>query len=371
MQNSDITIIGGGVMGLLTAREFLHAGASVTLLEKNECGHESSWAGGGILLPLYPWRQATAISDLVIESLKTYPTLAAQLHADTGIDPEWTQSGLLITQNSPEEVSLAHQWGEKHHVRMQKPEDDCFSGLNIDPQAPILLPDIAQIRNPRLLEALKHDVLAKGLHLVEHCDITHFTLEQQKLHDIHTNHGRFPLHQVVLTAGAWTRSIFQQVLIGVVDAPEIFPAKGQMLLFDAPANTLKNIVLHGDHYLIPRRDGKILAGSTVEYHVFHKEVTVEAHEEIYNFATNLLPSLKDAPMIKHWAGLRPATEDGVPYIGFHPEITNLSINAGHFRNGLTMAPASAQLLADIVLNRPTVIDPQAYQFFKHLPKNTL
>ena len=366
MQNSDITIIGGGVMGLLTAREFLDAGASVTLLEKNECGLESSWAGGGILLPLYPWRQASAISDLVTQSVKCYPSLAEALHANTGIDPEWTQSGLLITQNSQEETILAHEWAKKYHFRIQQPETDHFSGLDVKAQSPLLLPDIAQIRNPRLLEALKKEVLAKGLHLIEQCEITHFTLEHQKLHDIHTSHGKLPLHQLVLTTGAWTRSIFQQCLIGVIDAPEIYPAKGQMLVFDAPPNTLKHIVLHGDHYLIPRRDGKILAGSTVEYHVFHKEITVDAHEEIFNFATHLLPALKDAPMIKHWAGLRPATEDGVPYIGRHPEITNLSINAGHFRNGLTMAPASAQLLADIILNRPPIIDPQAYQFFKHL-----
>ncbi|HCT99050.1 MAG TPA: glycine oxidase ThiO [Methylococcaceae bacterium] len=366
MQNSDITIIGGGVMGLLTAREFLNAGASVTLLEKNACGQEASWAGGGILLPLYPWRQSPAISDLVMASLTLYPTLAKQLYSDTGIDCEWTQSGLLMTQMAHDEETLAHQWADKYDICVQTPQSSDFAPLNITPQHPLLLPEIAQIRNPRLLDALKADVLKKGLHLVEHCEITHFTLEHQKLHDIHTSHGKFPVHEVILTAGAWTRSIFQQCLIGVIEAPEIYPAKGQMLIFEAPPETLKHIVLHGEHYLIPRRDGKILVGSTVEYHVFHKDVTVEAHESLFNFASHLLPSLNTAPMIKHWAGLRPATEDGVPYIGRHPEITNLSLNAGHFRNGLTMAPASAQLLADIILNRPSVVDPQAYQFFKHL-----
>lgn len=369
MHNSDITIIGGGVMGLLTAREFHCAGASVTVLEKNLCGQESSWAGGGILSPLYPWRQAPAISDLVLPSIKRYPELAAQLHADTGIDPEWTQSGLLITQNP--DVDVARQWCEKSHIKVETPDDTFFQNLNAQTNQPIFLPEIANIRNPRFLQALKQDLLNKGVHLIENCEISAFTLEHQRLHDVHTNHGKFSVNEIVLTTGAWTRSIFQQLLIGLLDMPEIYPAKGQMLLFDTLPNTLRHIVLDGDRYLIPRRDGKILAGSTVEHDVFHKELTIEAHEQLTQFATTLFPTLKNAPMIKHWAGLRPATDDGVPYIGRHPEISNLSLSAGHFRNGLTMAPTSAQLLVDLVLNRPPVVSPEPYQFFKHLSKTPL
>jgi glycine oxidase len=105
--------------------------------------------------------------------------------------------------------------------------------------------------------------------------------------------------------------------------------------------------------------------------VFHKTITVEVHNQLTQFATELLPALKSASMIKHWAGLRPATENGVPYIGRHPEIHNLSLNAGHFRNGLTMSPASAQLLVDLVLNRPPVVNPTPYQFFRPLPEKFL
>ncbi len=369
MQNSDIMIIGGGVMGLMTAREFLNAGASVTILEKNSCGQEASWAGGGILSPLYPWRQAQSITDLVLPSLKRYPEIAADLFEKTGIDPQWTQSGLLITQNPDDE--LAREWCKCSQIKVETLDHDFFNQLKVDTLNPIFLPEIAQIRNPRFLQALKQDVLNKGVRLIENCEITSFTCEHNRIHDVHSNHGRFVVNEIVLTTGAWTRSIFQQLLIGLLDVPEIYPAKGQMLLFDAPPNTLPHIVLDGDHYLIPRRDGKIIVGSTVEYDVFHKEITIEAHEKLTKFAIELLPALKTAPMIKHWAGLRPATEDGVPYIGRHPEIHNLSLNAGHFRNGLTMSPASAQLLVDLVLNRPLIVKPEPYQFFRHLPNKSL
>ena len=369
MHSSDITIIGGGVMGLMTAREFLNAGASVTILEKNVCGQEASWAGGGILSPLYPWRQAQSITDLVLPSIKRYPGIAAELHKNTNINPEWTQSGLLITQNPDD--TLAREWCESSQIKIEIPESDFFNSLNANTLNPIFLPEIAQIRNPRFLQALKQDVLNKGVRLVENCEITSFTLNHNRLNDVHCNHGRFAINEIALTTGAWTRSQFSNFLPGLTNVPEIYPAKGQMLLFDAPLGTLQHIVLDGDRYLIPRNDGKIIVGSTVEYDVFHKTITVEAHHQLFEFATTLLPALKNAPMIKHWAGLRPATEKGVPYIGRHPEIHNLSLNVGHFRNGLTMAPASTQLLADLILNRAPVVNPEPYQFFKHLPKKPL
>lgn len=369
MQNSDITIIGGGVMGLMTAREFLNAGASVTVLEKNQCGQESSWAGGGILSPLYPWRQAQAITNLVLPSIKRYSELAAQLHAETGIDPEWIRSGLLITQNA--DTELAHRWCEENSILFEAPAETFFQHLNTQPDQPIFLPEIAQIRNPRFLQALKQDVLNKGVRLIEKCEISALHLESNRIHNVRTNQGKFTVDEIVLTTGAWTRSIFRQLLIGMLKIPEIYPAKGQMLLLDTPPNTLNHIILNGDRYLIPRCDGKILVGSTVEYGDFHKTITVDAHVQLLEFATTLLPTLKTASVISHWAGLRPATENGVPYIGRHPEVSNLSLNSGHFRNGLTMAPASAQLLVDLVLNRPPVVNPEPYQFFKHLPKKSL
>ncbi|MCK5871375.1 MAG: FAD-dependent oxidoreductase, partial [Methylococcales bacterium] len=114
-------------------------------------------------------------------------------------------------------------------------------------------------------------------------------------------------------------------------------------------------------YLIPRADGKILAGSTVEQTEFNKSVTDDARESLHQFAIELMPSLKNAPLLHHWAGLRPATKHGVPYIDHHPEIQNITINAGHFRNGLVMAPASAQLMTDLILERPPSLDPHPYQ----------
>ncbi|MGR9053074.1 MAG: NAD(P)/FAD-dependent oxidoreductase, partial [Gammaproteobacteria bacterium] len=131
--------------------------------------------------------------------------------------------------------------------------------------------------------------------------------------------------------------------------------------FDAEAETLPYMVLEDEHYLIPRRDGKILAGSTVEDCGFDKSTTEAVFSRLKTFAETLCPGLKKVKDIVHWAGLRPGTTRGIPYIDRHPEFENLTINAGHFRNGLVMAPASAQLLVDLILQRPASVDPEPYK----------
>ena len=355
----DITIIGGGVIGLLTAREFINAGATVTVIDKNLLGQESSWAGGGILLPLYPWRQADAITRLAIQSLFLYPTLAAQLLAETQLDPEWTPCGLLITKNP--DITAAIDWCNANNIAFQCAGADFFNDLDTAPDNPLWLSEIAQARNPRLVKSLKQDLINKGVTLIEHCELTNITLTQNRITHINTTTGQFPINQLIISAGAWTGQLFRTLFPGITDAPKIAPVKGQMLLFDAKPETLRTMVLDGDQYLIPRRDGKILAGSTVEQDDFNKTTTTEARDRLTEFALTLLPALKNAPLIHHWAGLRPGTEQGIPYIDKHPEISNLSINAGHFRNGLVMGPASAQLMVDLILNRPTAVAPEPYK----------
>ena len=356
----DITIIGGGVIGLLTAREFFNAGATVAVIEKNLLGQEASWAGGGILLPLYPWRQADAITHLAIQSLSLYPALAAQLIAETHLDPEWNPCGLLITKNP--DITAAIDWCNSHSIGYQDAGADFFNDLDTQPDHPLWLPGIAQARNPRLVKSLKQDLINKGVTLMEHCELTNITLAKNRITRISTTTGQFTVNQLIISAGAWTGQLFRKLFPAITsDAPKIAPVKGQMLLFDAKPETLRTMVLDSDQYLIPRRDGKILAGSTVEQDDFNKTTTTGARDRLTEFALKLLPALKNAPLIHHWAGLRPGTEQGIPYIDKHPEICNLSINAGHFRNGLVMGPASAQLMVDLVLGRPTAVAPKPYR----------
>ncbi|OYV16791.1 MAG: Glycine oxidase ThiO [Methylococcaceae bacterium NSP1-1] len=198
--------------------------------------------------------------------------------------------------------------------------------------------------------------------LIEHSELTSITLAQNRIASINTTTGQFAVNQLIISAGAWTGQLFRKLFPEMLgNAPKIAPVKGQMLLFDAKPETLRTMVLDGDQYLIPRRDGKILAGSTVEQDDFNKSTTTVARDRLTEFALKLLPALKNTPLIHHWAGLRPGTEHGVPYIDKHPEISNLSINAGHFRNGLVMGPASAQLMVDLILGRPSAVAPEPYQ----------
>lgn len=357
-QDIDILIIGGGISGLLTARELQMAGRHITILDKSNLGQEASWAGGGILLPIYPWRQAEAISDLVIASIQAYPGLSRELLDTTGIDPEWLPCGMLICKNP--DYDAATHWCKTRHIAYQSPPAALQKNINTQCDQPLWLPDIAQARNPRLLKSLKAYLLQKGVRFIENTEITGVEIRNKCLQKIHTNKQSFSPNQTAICAGAWSAELLNRWLPHASITLNIQPVRGQMLLFDAQPSTLTHMILDGDHYLIPRRDGKILAGSTVEHAGFTKITTTEAREHLFHFATSLMPELKNHPVCEHWAGLRPGTPKGIPYIGFHPDIDNLSVNAGHFRNGLVMGPASARMLADLILQRTPALDPTPY-----------
>ena len=356
-RNTEITILGGGIIGLLTAKEFVDAGCSVTLIDKSLSGQESSWAGGGILLPLYPWRQPQAISLLVMESIKKYPLLSSELFNATKIDPEWYDCGLLICKNP--DFELASAWCREYQVAFNKADDSFFNKLNTQTIQPTWLPTIAQARNPRLLKSLKAYLLDVGVTFFENCSVNTCDIKNNKINTIFTSLGSFSVNQLVICAGAWSTQLVNDLFPGLSNV-EISPVKGQMLLFDTKPDVLKNMVLDNDQYLIPRRDGKILVGSSVEHCGFDKNTSIETKEKLVAFATNLFPALKYFPVINHWAGLRPGTKQGIPYISKHPEIKNLSINAGHFRNGLAMGPASAKLMVDLIMNRQPNVAPEPY-----------
>lgn len=356
----DITIIGGGVSGLLTARELVLAGAKVAVMEKNQLGQESSWAGGGILLPLYPWRQNEAISTLTLCSHHIYPRLAQELLSATGIDPEWQQSGLLITRNP--DVDSALEWCRQHQVTVTKPSSEMLSDFHTETYNPLWLPEIAHIRNPRLLQALQQDLKTRGAPFFEHCELLDAVIRNKRIESIKTSSGDYPVKHLIIASGAWSGNLWQRLFAtNGQNSIAIQPVKGQMLLYDGPLELLKTMILDNSHYLIPRRDGKILAGSTVEHAGFDKTPDAQTRQELHDFAITLFPTLKNLPLIKHWAGLRPGTEQGVPYIDNHPEIENLSINAGHFRNGLVMGPASARLLAALLTGQEPPFSPEPYK----------
>jgi glycine oxidase len=354
---SDVLVVGGGIIGLLTARELVESGAAVTLIEMGETGRESSWAGGGIISPVYPWRYPDAVTALATWSQSAYPGLADTLTHETGIDPELTVSGMLVLDL--EEQSLAVAWAARHGHPIETVEG--FHLHEIEPQLGpgltrgLLLPRIAQVRTPRLAKAVRRSV-EERIELRENEEVLELLVESGHVTGARTPEGTLEARRVVVCAGAWTAKLLEQL----GQAPEIAPVRGQMILFYGKPGQINHITLHRERYLIPRRDGRMLFGSTLEHTGFVKTTTAEVKEALYRAAFEMFPLLKRTPIEDHWAGLRPSSPSGIPFIGAYPGVDGLFINAGHFRNGLVTGPASARLAADLVLGREPVLDPLPY-----------
>lgn len=356
---TDCVIVGGGIMGMLTARELHDAGMGVTVVERGDAGQEASWAGGGILSPLYPWRYPDAVTRLAAWGQVHYPQLAAALRDESGIDAEWTESGLLILD--VQEEAVARDWARRHRLPLELLQggaaERCEPALGESPGRALWMANVAQIRNPRLAKALRAALLGRGIRILEQTVVDGLLFKAGRLTGVATGAGRIEGDAVVIAAGAWSGALLRSMQMGL----EVEPVRGQMLLFQAQPGLLKRIVLAQDRYLIPRRDGRVLMGSTVEHVGFDKSTTAVAEVDLREAAVRLVPALADYPVEQHWAGLRPGSPRGVPFIGEIPGVRGLYVNTGHYRNGVVLGPGSARLLADLLLGRAPIVDPAPYR----------
>lgn len=357
---ADFIIIGGGLIGMLSAYELAQSGASVVIYERQSTGTESSWAGGGILSPLYPWRYPDAVTALARWSQEHYPSLAEQLSINTGIDPEWQQSGLLMLNIDDKVRVQALEWADCQHYTMTSPSDAevraLQPGIGDFTENSLWMPAIAQLRNPCLLKALRKQVESMGVAIHEHMPVTGIVSDEGKVYAIECGSQRIIADKVIVTGGAWSSEILKNLGVEI----PVEPVRGQMLLFRAEPEMLSRIILSDEHYVIPRRDGRILVGSTLEYTGFDKSTTEHAREELMAHAFRIFPPLERYQIERHWAGLRPGSKDGIPLIGCVPGHNGLYVNTGHFRNGVVMGFASARLLADLLLERAPSVNPTPY-----------
>ena len=356
---TDFLIVGGGVVGLTSAQALLQAGYRVTLVERGAIGREASWAGGGILSPLCPWDYQEAVTRLAQRGMNMFGEAAVMLHATTGIDPEYQRSGMLLLP--PYQAELATQWCAQHQLVLQSADLAEFLpelGDSGRQGAGLLLPEIAQVRNPRLLHALRKRVEMLGAVIFEQHEVQKFEIAGERVVALQTAQGKFGADAYIVAAGAWSKTLLGEHALNM----DIRPIRGQILLFKFDTPPFQQILLKENLYFIPRRDGHVLVGSTLEDVGFDKSTTVEARDSLLQRVREIFPGWRDRMPVQHWAGFRPGSPDNIPTIGRHPRFTNLYVNSGHFRYGVTMSLASAELLLNEIEGNPQPFSIEEYRW---------
>lgn len=338
-----ILIAGGGLIGLMTAWYARRAGYAVTLFDSGPVARGASWAGGGVLWPIYPWRYPLSVQAAAAAGARLYPALCRELHAATGIDCELRRTGAVILD--VDEQQTARDWAARagHACSAWEPRELGRQLPGSQHRQGLWLPDVAQVRNPRLGRALAAALQLAGVSIREHCAVTRLHASAEGFQGFETAHGFSRGDVGVVATGAWTDEI-----PGMPALAGIRPVKGQMLLLRGRPGAVPHILVHDGYYAIPRADGRILVGSTVEENGFDVTPTAAGRQVLETAAAALHAPLADLPVETHWAGLRPAALDGESVVGSVAGWPGVFVNTGHFRNGVACAPAAGQALVQAI-----------------------
>lgn len=345
-------IVGGGIVGMMTALELSRRQWDCTILEKGECGKESSWAGGGILSPLYPWNEHEAIHALAVYGQKFYPAFTEQIKMDTDVDAECIPSGMLYVL--PDDTAKIVTWLEERKILFEW-KDARFENESVQG---IFLPQTMQIRPPRLNRGLKQWLLQNGITILENEPVQQLHIKNSRLQSIETYKRTLEADAVVIACGSWTNSVLN--LLGY--SIDIKPVKGQIIALQTEPNLLPSMMIYQSCYLIPRNDGLVLVGYTIEDQGFDKSTSEQVKQNLLHKSYKMCPALQEFSVTHHWAGLRPGTSRLTPYICKLPDIEGVYLNTGHFCCGLTLAPASARFMVDLMEEKQTVFDAAAFQY---------
>ncbi len=359
---NDVIVIGGGVIGLSIAYELAGQGAGVAVLDQADFGREASWAGAGILPPGNLDRAVEPEARLRAYSHSLWNAWAGTLAQETGIETGYLRCGGLEIRVGPavEELNdeIEHWQQEGIDVEELSPEvaRDLEPRLSSSIVAAFRLPQLGQVRNPRLLKSLVAACAARGVELRAGTPATGFDTREMRVDAVRTPSGVLRAGRFCVAGGAWTRAVMAS--LGSEAAVE--PIRGQIVLLSHAPRLFSHVIQHGSRYLVPRADGRVLVGSTEERAGYSKENTASAVGELLAFGVSVIPDLAAARLERAWSGLRPGSADGLPYLGPVDGYENLFIAAGHFRSGLQMSPGTARLLRQAILDQETDISLKAY-----------
>jgi len=351
---ADVVVVGGGVAGCAAAYFLAREGLAVTLLERDALAAHASGAAAGMLLPYGEAAFAGPLLDWGVESLALFPELCSELRERTGIDPELVECGALhVARSEAREASLRASagalsgagvaWLDPEAARSAEP------ALAGDVRGVLFAPREAHVRSPLLARSLASAAAQLGARVEVGVAVGGLLRRGDEILGVRTPDGERHAGRVVLCTGAWASACADW--LGGAWRPAVEPLRGQILALDAPSPPLAGIVVGEDVYLVPKRDGSVVVGATEESVGFDCRVTAEGLGGLLTAAPRLAPPLASATFRFGWAGLRPATPDGLPLIGPAPGVRGLLLAAGHTRNGVLLAPITGRLVADLVLGK--------------------
>jgi glycine oxidase len=357
MNMFDVAIAGGGLIGATIAFELARAGLHVAVFDRQEPGEGSSWAAAGILSPAPENAGMISTVPLGLASLQLYPEFVASVEEISGESVGYRARGTLealFSSDAQEKLStiiaLHHGLGLKAEPVSAEDAREMEPALSPDLEAAVFRPDEARVDNRALTRAVLCAAERSGVKLFPGSNVQSVAKDGGRGAGLIVDGEKIESRWTVIAAGCFSAEIE-----GVAQYAPVRPAKGQMIALRAKDFSIER-VLWSDHvYLVPRNDGRILAGSTVEYVGFEKQVTADGVQKILTAALQLAPALAHAQIEETWAGLRPDSPDHLPIIG-PTDLDGLLIATGHFRSGILLAPISAQLIREWITMQNVSVD---------------